>query len=150
MRAPPRTLVKITFYLRTSRNNLGLGDLDRLDRALDLACPTEDTVLLPSRISLPVRQRRLPAVISNALVHLLLFTGKFKPVKHVYRADGYADTIGDANVKVHSDIGPVNPVLLTYSVLVEDLVLNMSLLCRPLVWETCVLYELPNVSIRQD
>jgi len=128
---------------------LGLGDLDRLDWALDLACSAEDTVLFPSRISLPVRQRRLSAIIRNAFVHLLLLSWKLHPVEHVHRADSYADAVGDANVKIHSNIGPVDPVLLAYSVLVEDLVLNMSLLCRPLVRKTSVLDELSNVSIRQ-
>jgi len=140
--------VKLTFTASSYDPILGLGDLDGLDRALDLAGPTEDTVLFPSRISFPVRQRRLPAIIGNTLVHLLLLAWKLHPVEHVYRADGYADTVGDANVKVHSHVAPVDPVLFAYSILVEDLVLNMSLSCRPL-GETRVLYELPNVSIRQ-
>src|SRR5437667_103083 len=124
-------------------------DLDCLDWALDLACSAEDTVLFPGRISLPVRQRRLTTIIGNALVHLLLLSWELHPVEHVHRADSYADAVGDANVKIHSNIGPVDPVLLAYSVLVEDLVLNMSLLCRPLVRKTSVLDELSNVSIHQ-
>jgi len=131
------------------RDDLGLGDLDRLDGALDLAGPTEDTVLLPGRIRFPVRQRRLPTIIGNTLVHLLLFTGKFEPVEHVHRADGDADAVGDADVKVHTHIAPMDPVLLAHTVLVEDLVLNMRLFCRPLVWKTSVLDEFSNVTFRQ-
>ena len=128
---------------------LGFGNLDRLNRALDLACPTEDTVLLSGRIGFPVRRRCLTTIIGNALVHLLLFAWKLHPVEHVDRADGYADTVRDANVEVHTHVTPVDPILFTYSVLVEDLVLNMRLFCRPLIWKTSVLDELPNVPIRQ-
>ena len=141
--------MKLTSELTSYDPILGFGDLDSLDRALDLASPTVDTVLLPSRIGFPVRQRRLPTIIRNALVHLLLLAWKFKPVEHVDGADGYADAVGDADVKVHSHVAPVDAVLFTHSVLVEDLVLNMRLFCRPLVWKTSVLDELPNVSIRQ-
>jgi len=124
--------VTLTFTASSYDLILGFGDLDCLDWALDLACSAEDTT-----------------IIGNALVHLLLLSRELHPVEHVHRADSYADAVGDANVKIHSNIGPVDPVLLAYSVLVEDLVLNMSLLCRPLVRKTSVLDELSNVSIRQ-
>src|SRR5205807_3483690 len=104
--------------LRPASRILRFRDLDGLDWALDLTCSAEDTILFACRIRFPVRQRCLPTIIGNALVHLLLFAWKLHPVEHVDRADGYADTIGDADVKVHSHVAPVDPVLLAHSVLV--------------------------------
>ncbi len=87
---------------RTQKRRLGLCNLDGLHGALDLAGSAEDTVILPSRVRLPRSQRGLAAIISDALVHFLLFSRQFHSVEDVDWADGDADPVGDADVKIYA------------------------------------------------
>ena len=73
-----------------------------MNRALDLAGSAEDAVLLPSRVRLPSSQWSLSTIISDALVHFLLFSGQFHSVEDVDWADGDADPVGDADVKIYA------------------------------------------------
>jgi|SRR5467141_380988 len=84
------------------KRRLGLGDLDGLHGALDFTGSAEDAVLLPSRVRLPRSQWGLSTIIRDAFVHLFLFSGQLHSVEDVDWADGNADPVGDADVKIYT------------------------------------------------
>src|SRR5713226_5456166 len=125
---------------------LGFCYLDGLDGALDLAGSAEDAVILPGRVGFPRCQWGFSAIIGDALVHFFLFSRQLHSVEDVDWADGNADTIGNANIKVHAHGRSVNTILLTNSIFPLYLVVNVSLLYRPPVREARVLNQLSNVG----
>src|SRR5215510_5161709 len=122
--------------MKDGRVRLGLGDLDRLNRALDLAGSAEDAVLLPCRVSLPCSQGGFAAVVRDTVVHLRLFTLKLHTVENVDWADCDADSVGDADVKVDSYCGSVDSILFAGSLFPFDLMVDVGFLVRPAVRET--------------
>lgn len=125
---------------------LGFSDLDRLYRALDLACTTEDAVLFSCRISLPDCEQGFATVIWSSLVHLLLFTWNVHSIKDVRGTDRDTDTVGDTDVKVGAHHCSMYSILLAFAVLPEYLVSQMFPFDLPLVREAWVVDQLSDIA----
>jgi len=98
------------------------SDLDRLNGALDFAGSTEDAVGLPYGIRLPSIEQFMVAVILLTACFSVRFPGRFVPIEDVDGANADADSIGDADVKVHAHRGAVDHEVLAHSFLLQNLV----------------------------
>ncbi len=125
---------------------LWFDDLNGLYGALYFTRTAEYTILFTGGIGLPYGQECLSTVVGCLTVHSLLFRGYVEPIEHVGRADGYADAVGDAYVKVHTNGFSVNVQLLADSFLPQNLVPEMLLNLCPLGRERGVVNEFSNVS----
>jgi hypothetical protein len=115
-----------------------LGDLDRLNRALDLAGSAEDAVTFTDWVCFPPVKERLATVVRDLLVDLLLLAGNIHLVEDVYGAYGDADAVSDANVKVDRDGNAVHSELFAHALLLSDLMPFVISNLRPFVGESLV------------
>ena len=111
-----------------------LGDLDRLDWALNLACSTEDAVSFARGVCLPTVEKCFAAVVGSPLVNLLLLSRDVQFVKNVDGAYRNANSVCDADVKIYGYCDAVYAVLLTYAILPFDFVPFVFFFFSPLVW----------------
>src|SRR5437879_9106897 len=85
-------------------------DLDDLRRAGGLARHAVDAIRLADHVGL-VTAVLLPlgaALLDDLVVPGPLLAGGQEPFEHIDRADGHADAVRDASVKVNGHVGPVD------------------------------------------
>src|SRR5213083_536119 len=93
----------------------------------------------PSWISLPGCQGCFSTVIRHSFVHLLLLARQLHTVEDVDRTYRNADSVGDTDIKIHTNSRPMDTVLLANPTLPLYLVVVVLLFVWPPVREARIL-----------